>query len=96
MKFAVCVTFRIAAEHWDAFLKLMHDNAQASLNLEVDCLQFDVCTDPARPNEVFLYEIYTSPEAFEQHLQSAHFRVFNSETSEMIEDKQVTTYSVVK
>lgn len=95
MKFAVCVTFKIKPEHWDEFLPLMQANAACSLEREEDCLQFDVCRDEARAFEVFLYEIYASPEAFEGHLQSAHFKDFDSKVSGMIEEKNVKTYSIV-
>jgi len=96
MKFAVCVTFKIAPDHWEDFLELMHANAAMSLEKEDGCLQFDVCTDDTRPNEVFLYEIYGSPESFQLHLQSDHFQDFDANVSGMIETKQVATYSSVR
>ncbi|MEM9278602.1 MAG: putative quinol monooxygenase [Pseudomonadota bacterium] len=96
MKFAVCVTFNIIPDHWDQFLKLMNENAANSLANEEGCIQFDVCTDEACPHEAFLYEIYTSPEAFRLHLQSDHFRSFDLAVSSMIKDKHIKTYSRVK
>ena len=95
MKFAVCVTFKINPGHWGKFLEHMRENAATSLRLEDGCLQFDVCTDEAHPYEVFLYEIYTSAQAFDEHLQSDHFRNFDLIVSDMIEDKRVITYSKV-
>ncbi|MEM9330351.1 MAG: putative quinol monooxygenase [Pseudomonadota bacterium] len=95
MTFAVCVTFQINPEYWDAFLDLMRENAAASLKLEAGCLQFDVCTDASLPYEVFLYEIYKSSEAFEAHLNSEHFRDFDVNVTKMIKDKQVKTYTMV-
>ena len=64
MPFAVVVTFQIEPARYVEFMPLMLSNAQASLTQEPGCLQFDVATDPARPNEVFLYEIYSDRAAF--------------------------------
>jgi len=95
MKFAVCVTFRIVPEHFGRFMELMIENASASLANEIDCHQFDVCTDGDRPYEVFLYETYASRDAFDVHLQTKHFKMFNAETKGMIEDKQIKIYDSV-
>lgn len=77
------------------FLPLMNDNARTSLKDEPGCHQFDVCTDPERPNEVFLYELYADRAAFEAHLASAHFADFDSKTSMLIADKDVRTFAKV-
>ncbi|MEM7216387.1 MAG: antibiotic biosynthesis monooxygenase [Pseudomonadota bacterium] len=95
MRYAVCVTFKIVPEHWNIFVDLVKRNAKTSKVLEKDCLQFDVCTNKMYPYEVFLYEIYASPEAFNAHLRSSHFRDFDAEASMMIADKQVKTYFLV-
>ncbi|GLQ17334.1 putative quinol monooxygenase [Maritalea porphyrae] len=93
--FAVVVRFKIKPENWGAFMPLMRQNANASVSLEPLCKQFDVLTDPSRPNEVLLYEIYDSPEAFGDHLKSAHFIAFDRQVSDMIETKHVETFSQV-
>lgn len=95
MAFAVCVTFRIKPKSLDMFLPLMNENASVSLRDEEGCLRFDVCTDDDRADEVFLYEIYTSPEAFQVHLKSEHFLKFDTEVNSMIADKQVKTFKTV-
>ena len=93
--FAVVVRFKIKPEHWGQFMPLMQQNAQASVSLEPECKQFDVLTDPARPNEVLLYEIYTNAEAFQTHLKTPHFIAFDKQVSDMIDDKIVETYAEV-
>lgn len=93
---AVCVSFKVIAEDLDLFLMLMQKNAELSLLEEPGCLQFDVCSDQQLPNEIFLYEIYTSLEAFEQHLKTDHFEYFDAMVSELTESKHVKIYDVVK
>lgn len=95
MKFSVCVKFKIKPTAWESFLPLMKENAKASLRYEEGCLQFDVCSDGDSPFEVFLYEIYTSEEAFADHLKTTHFLDFDSDTRDMVEEKLVNTYRTV-
>ena len=93
--FAVCVTFQIASGRMDAFLPLMLANAQASLEQEPACHRFDVLTDPDRPEEVALYELYEDATAFDAHLASSHFKTFDAAVADMITDKSVRTYTEV-
>jgi autoinducer 2-degrading protein len=93
--FAVTVHFEINSDTMQFFLPLMHANARASVETEAGCQQFDVCTDPAHPNVVFLYELYDDEAAFKTHMQQAHFKKFDAETAGMIASKRVTTFQQV-
>lgn len=94
--FAVVVSFQIRPERIEAFLPLVLQNARTSLEQEPGCHQFDVATDAARPNEVFLYELYTDAAAFEQHLATENFRTFDAAVAEMIVAKDVRTFAEVR
>lgn len=93
--FAVTVQFRLRPGTEQTFLPLMRENAARSLHDEDGCHQFDVATDPERPGDVFLYELYTDAQAFRLHLQSAHFTAFDAAVADMVADKQVRTYAEV-
>ncbi len=93
--YAVVVTFQIVAAEVDAFLPLMRENAATSLAQEEGCHRFDICTDPARPSEVLLYELYTDRAAFDLHLASDHFKSFDAQATPMITTKFVRTYQDV-
>ncbi|MCK7615133.1 putative quinol monooxygenase [Roseibium sediminicola] len=93
--FAVTVLFQIKEGQMDAFMPLMINNAQTSLKTEPGCLQFDVCADPARPREVFLYEIYDDEAAFKMHLTSAHFLTFDAKVADIVASKAVQTFKQV-
>lgn len=86
---AVLVDFEVAPDKVDAFLVLMRQQAENSVSKEADCVQFDVCTDPASPNSVFLYEVYTNRAAFDVHLASDHFKSFDAEVASMVTGKVV-------
>lgn len=93
--FAICVTFQIKPGQMEAFLPLMLDNAATSKTLEDGCHRFDVLTDADKPDQVFLYELYTDSAAFDAHCASAHFMTFSSATAEMVAGKEVTSWSTV-
>ena len=90
--FAVTVTFDIHAEHLEAFVPAMLDNARTSRADEPGCLQFDVCQDGTR---IFLYELYTDRAAFDVHLGSAHFRAFDAQVAPMVRSKDVHLFETV-
>lgn len=93
--FAVTVHIRVNKEEIESFLPMMLANARKSLATEEGCLQFDVATDPSRPDEVFLYELYKDAAAFDDHLQQPHFKTFDADTADLIAEKRVVTYSRV-
>jgi quinol monooxygenase YgiN len=89
MCYVITVEFEIEPQHVAGFLQRVCENAQVSRAHEPGCRQFDVCTDPARPGVVFLYEIYSDREAFEAHLASEHFVRFDAAASAMVASKKV-------
>lgn len=94
--FAVTVAFQIKDDKVASFMPLLRENATISLNVEEGCLVFDVCTDPDRPSEVFLYELYEDAGAFDEHLASAHYRDFDARTAGMVVDKSVKTFRDIR
>ncbi len=93
--YAVCVTFVLAPGQTAAFMPLILENAQTSLTQEPECQQFDVLTDPSKPDQVFLYELYTDRMAFDAHLASVHFKTFDAAVAQMIATKDVQTWEYV-
>jgi autoinducer 2-degrading protein len=90
--FVVVVEFTVRVEFIDRFLERVMQQAQDSLQLEVDCHVFDVCSCSKKKNQVLLYEVYTDKTAFDAHLASAHFRDFNIAVQEWVSDKQLSTF----
>jgi quinol monooxygenase YgiN len=41
---------------------------------EPGCLAYRILRDREHPDEIWLYEVYDSPESFEAHRTTAHFR----------------------
>lgn len=93
--FAVTVTFEINDGKMDAFLPLIRTNAASSVRDEPGCRQFDVCTDPSRPNTVFLYELYDDEAAFGAHQQMPHFKEMGQASAGMVASKDLRTFNTV-
>jgi quinol monooxygenase YgiN len=93
--YVITVDFVLHAQHTGAFMPLMLENARVSRETESGCRRFDVCRDPARPECVFLYEMYDDRAAFEAHLMTAHFKTFDELTKSMVESKAVHSYELM-
>lgn len=87
--YAVIVTFETTDEAADRFKKRVVQQARDSLKNEKGCLTFDVWTSADAPTTIFLYEIYTDRAAFDLHVETAHFKAFDSEIQGMVIDKTV-------
>ena len=90
--YIVTVDFDIKADKLDEFRAQMVANACASREKEPGCLQFDVCADPAKPERIFLYEVYADRAAFDAHLATEHFKIFDRNAAPWIAAKVVRTY----
>jgi (4S)-4-hydroxy-5-phosphonooxypentane-2,3-dione isomerase len=87
----VTVEFRIQSNCVAQFMKKLDVQASESLR-EPDCAQFDVCVDPSDVHRVFLYEVYANREAFAAHLESSHFKAFDTLTRPWISFKRVSEW----
>ena len=94
--FVVTVHFEIQPGHEADFRAAVLEQAASSLREELDCRQFDVCHDPDAPGEVFLYEIYTSADAFDAHVKTPHFAAFGARTQPWVARKTVRCWHRLK
>ena len=90
--FEVLVTLAIKPDCREACDKEMKLQATNSLEKESGCSVFDVWVNAADESKVQLYEVYSSAEAFQHHLQTEHFKAFDAKVASMIADKSVTTF----
>lgn len=93
--YCVTVLFTLVPGAETRFLALVRTNATQSVADEPGCLRFDVCHDPAKPKQVFLYELYTDRAAFDAHLATPHFKAFDAACDGLVTGKSVTTYPEV-
>lgn len=92
--FVIVVEFRIHAGQMAAFRKLMDENARTSCRDEPGCRRFDVLTSAKDGDHILLYEIYDDRAAFEAHVKTPHFAIFNRESAPLVADKVVKEYTL--
>ncbi len=95
MHFVVVVEFHLKRGARSQFRALIDANADASVRDEPGCLQFDVLEPEGENDRVLLYEIYIDKAAFDAHLQTEHFRVFNNASGDLCLRKSVTRCDLV-
>jgi (4S)-4-hydroxy-5-phosphonooxypentane-2,3-dione isomerase len=93
--YVITVLFSIQPQFQAAFLQAVIANAKTSLAEEAGCWQFDVCTSNSNINDIYLYEVYDTKDAFQEHLASAHFLAFNALTAPWVTSKVVTAFDRV-
>ncbi len=92
--YVVTVEFIVKENFLDLFHAAMMEQAANSLKLEKDCHHFDVAIAENAPCRFFLYELYTDKVAFDHHLDSEHFKIFNNLVTEWVSDKTVQGWSL--
>jgi (4S)-4-hydroxy-5-phosphonooxypentane-2,3-dione isomerase len=93
--FAITVDFTLKPGAMATFRKLIDKNARDSCVYEPGCRRFDVLVPGELGDKVFLYEIYDDRAAFDAHLKSPHFDVFDRESTALVLAKNVVHYTVV-
>ncbi|MEM9410089.1 MAG: putative quinol monooxygenase [Planctomycetota bacterium] len=93
--FVVTVEFEIHVSHLDKFMSAMKQQAETSLAQEPECHRFDVCQDPDSIHRIFLYELYTDRQAFDQHLATEHFKQFDESVKSWVVSKKVNTWELM-
>ena len=88
----VTVEIQVKSEKLSDFHGVMLQQAKNSLELEEGCHYFDVSQSADKAELFFLYEIYTDKNAFDIHLQSAHFKDFDEIVSSWINHKEVRLF----
>jgi (4S)-4-hydroxy-5-phosphonooxypentane-2,3-dione isomerase len=92
--FAVTVEFTLQPGAIAAFRKLIDKNARESCAAEPGCQRFDVLAPENSVDQVFLYEIYDDRAAFDAHLTTPHYDVFNRESAPLVLVKKAAVYDL--
>lgn len=95
MSFIVTVEWQIEPKHAKSFAKFAKRQAENSVNLEANCLMFDLCVAENDPNLFFMYEAYTNADAFKEHLASDHFAEFSDKIGDMVISRVLRTFNKV-
>lgn len=92
--YVILAEFDVPAEHTDAFLRLVRENATASVRDEPGCRRFDVLRPENGSGRIALYEIYRDRAAFEEHLRTPHFDSFDTATRTLVSGRLVRSFDL--
>ena len=93
-EYIITVEFQVhSMEMMESFIRHVTQNAGDSLKFEPGCLRFDVLVPYDSETSIFLYEIYENKDAFELHLLSKHFEVFDRSIKKLVFNKIVREFS---
>ncbi|MEX2642429.1 MAG: antibiotic biosynthesis monooxygenase [Acetobacterales bacterium] len=87
--FAITVEFEVHPDYVAEFRHAVLEQARNSLAREKQCLMFEVCHSLEFDRRFFLYEIYSSTEAFDAHKETRHYAQFTEQVTPMVEKKTV-------
>jgi len=77
----------VKPENVEEYLEAIVADAKASISEEPGCLRFDVFQniDEKKKGELYLYEVYTNPPAFDYHCDTPHIKAWIKATEGMTE-----------
>ena len=84
--YIVVAPLQVKAEHKDAYVRALLDDAKGAVNDEPGCLRFDVLQDSSDPNRLWVYEVYRDEEALKAHMQAPHYLKMQELTQGMREE----------
>jgi (4S)-4-hydroxy-5-phosphonooxypentane-2,3-dione isomerase len=93
--YVIIVDFRINKGTKPEFRRLIDVNARDSCRKEPGCRRFDVLEFPDDADRILLYEIYDDRAAFDFHVKSPHFQLFNKATAPLVREKKVLACELV-
>ncbi|MBG82129.1 MAG: antibiotic biosynthesis monooxygenase [SAR202 cluster bacterium] len=74
--------------HVDAFIESVTKDGIGSTHQEPGCLRFDVYQNVNDPTELYLYEVYANPDAFEYHKGTPHIKKWVEEVKDMYDSSR--------
>ena len=93
-RFAIIVEFELLEGGFDVFHQEVLKNGEASKRDEPGCQTFDILVPNKEENRIVLYEAYDDEAAFQEHLQSKHFKEFSDRVSGLVTDRKLTKFRV--
>ena len=89
--YSIFVTINVKAGKLDKFHEACLGDAQGSTRDEPGCFRFDIHQDKEIKTRFYFYEVYRDEDAFKEHLESDHFRIWRSRAGPLF-DGEPTKY----
>jgi (4S)-4-hydroxy-5-phosphonooxypentane-2,3-dione isomerase len=84
--YGALVRFVVKAGKRDEFVELLRWDTRVARDREPGTLRLDVWEVAGEPDVIYVYEVYTGVDAFEEHTQNEPVKKFSEIMSDIIED----------
>ena len=78
-----------------AYNAALKEGIEAAIRLEPGVLTLYAVADKAKPENVTVFEIYASEEAYRSHLQTAHFMKYKTATAQMVKSLELSEVDLI-
>jgi quinol monooxygenase YgiN len=79
----------------DEYISLLKDEAEASVRLEKGVVCIFPMVDKDQPTTVRILEIYSDQKAYEDHLQTPHFKHYKTASLKMVKSLQLIDMTAI-
>jgi quinol monooxygenase YgiN len=73
----------------ESYKTALKEEVETALRVEPGVLRLDAMAEKQNPTHVTLLQVYADNDAYEAHLQSAHFLKYKTGTKEMVKSLQL-------
>jgi quinol monooxygenase YgiN len=85
----------IHPDDFDAYIAILKEESEASVRLEPGVISIFPMFQKENPTEIRLLEIYATKEAYESHLQTAHFKHYKTTTLKMVKSLKLISMEAI-
>lgn len=85
----------IHPEYLDEYLNILKEEAEASVRLESGVISIYPMYQQENPNEIRILEIYTSKKAYQEHLETPHFKHYKTNTLHMVKSLKLVDMNAI-
>ena len=75
---------QIDPTHLESYKAALKEEIETSLRVEPGVLALNAVSEKDNPAHITILEIYANKDAYEAHLESAHFKKYKTDTKEMV------------
>ena len=75
---------KVDANHLEQYKIALNEQMRAAIKLEPGVLSYTVVADKKDASSITIFEVYASSEAYQSHIQAAHFKKYKETVKEMV------------
>lgn len=72
------------------YLDALHSQMNAALKNEKGVLEYIAVQEKDNPEKIIIFETYASPEAYQLHIQTEHFKKYKATVADMVLELELT------